>query len=177
MYSPQLRRLTKHGYLLSTLRTGNRLQRQDMLRLIRNTTRERLGKNIGVQLIRVLKVSASGRDRQGDRAAEGARALRDHAAQVHQPLAEAPVYPARAAELLRHQPVGDLVVVPVHNGNVAPADVGRAVHASVVHPNVVFDLARAAGGDRETAHDPSAAVPTRPLAGGPSKCSPNRLCF
>ena len=47
-----------HGYLLSTLRQGNRLQRQDMLRLIRNTTKERLGKNIGVQLIRVLKVSA-----------------------------------------------------------------------------------------------------------------------
>ena len=57
VFLPQLRRLTKHGYLLSTLRTGNRLQRQDMLRLIRNTTRERLGKNIGVQLIRVLKVS------------------------------------------------------------------------------------------------------------------------
>ena len=56
---PQLRRLTTHGYLLSTLRTGNRLQRQDMLRLIRNTTRERLGKNIGVQLIRVLKVSGA----------------------------------------------------------------------------------------------------------------------
>ena len=59
VFMPQLRRLTKHGYLLSTLRTGNRLQRQDMLRLIRNTTRERLGKNIGVQLIRVLKVSDS----------------------------------------------------------------------------------------------------------------------
>ena len=35
------------------------MQRQDMLKLIRNTTRKRLGKNIGVQLIRVLKVSAS----------------------------------------------------------------------------------------------------------------------
>ena len=58
-FLPQLRRLTTHGYLLSTLRTGNRLQRQDMLRLIRNTTKEHLGKNIGVQLIRVLKVSAS----------------------------------------------------------------------------------------------------------------------
>ena len=58
-FLPQLRRLTKHGFLLSTLRTGNRLQRQDMLRLIRNTTRERLGKNIGVQLIRVLKVSGA----------------------------------------------------------------------------------------------------------------------
>ena len=59
VFMPQLRRLTKHGYLLSTLRTGNRLQRQDMLRLIRNTTKDRLGKNIGVQLIRVLKVSGA----------------------------------------------------------------------------------------------------------------------
>jgi hypothetical protein len=67
-FLPQLRRLTKHGYLLSTLRTGNRLQRQDMLKLIRNTTRERLGKNIGVQLIRVLKVSAS--QKEIDRAAQ-----------------------------------------------------------------------------------------------------------
>ena len=58
-FLPQLRRLTNHGYLLTTLRTGNRLQRQDMLRLIRNTTKERLGKNIGVQLIRVLKVSGA----------------------------------------------------------------------------------------------------------------------
>ena len=58
-FMPQLRRLTKHGFLLSTLRTGNRLQRQDMLRLIRNTTKERLGKNIGVQLIRVLKVTGA----------------------------------------------------------------------------------------------------------------------
>jgi hypothetical protein len=54
-----LRKLTNHGYLLTTLRSGNRLQRQDMLRLIRTVTKERLGKNIGVQLIRVLKVSAS----------------------------------------------------------------------------------------------------------------------
>ena len=58
-FMPQLRRLTTHGYLLSTLRTGNRLQRHDMLRLIRNTTKERLGKNIGVQLIRVLKVTGA----------------------------------------------------------------------------------------------------------------------
>ena len=48
----------KHGFLLSTLRTDNRLNRHDMLKLIRNLTKDRLGKNIGVQLIRVLKVSA-----------------------------------------------------------------------------------------------------------------------
>ena len=57
-----------HGYLLSTLRGSKRLKRQDMLRLIRNTTKERLGKNIGVQLIRVLKVSAS--QKEIDRATE-----------------------------------------------------------------------------------------------------------
>jgi hypothetical protein len=59
IFLPQARRLNKHGFLLSTLRTGSRLQRQDMLRLIRNLTKERLGKNIGVQIIRVLKVSAA----------------------------------------------------------------------------------------------------------------------
>ena len=73
VFMPQLRRLTKHGYLLSTLRTGNRLQRQDMLRLIRNTTKDRLGKNIGVQLIRVLKVS--GAAAEIDKAAELQREL------------------------------------------------------------------------------------------------------
>ena len=57
IFLPHLKRLTKHGFLLSTLRTGNRLQRSDMLRLIRNTTKDRLGKNIGVQIIRVLKVT------------------------------------------------------------------------------------------------------------------------
>ena len=59
IFMKHLRALTKHGYLLSTLRTGNRLQRADMLRLIRNTTKDRLGKNIGVQLIRVLKVTGT----------------------------------------------------------------------------------------------------------------------
>ena len=58
VFVPHAKRLP-HGFLLSTLRGSNRLKRQDMLRLIRNTTKERLGKNIGVQLIRVLKVSAS----------------------------------------------------------------------------------------------------------------------
>ena len=67
-FLPQVNRLTNHGFLLSTLRTGNRMQRQDMLKLIRNITRERLGKNIGVQLIRVLKVSAS--QKEIDKAAQ-----------------------------------------------------------------------------------------------------------
>ena len=59
IFLPKVRKLTTHGFLLSTLRTRNRLTRQDMLRLIRNTTKDRLGKNIGVQLIRVLKVTSA----------------------------------------------------------------------------------------------------------------------
>ena len=35
------------------------MQRKDMLILIRRTTKERLGKNLGVQLIRVLRATAS----------------------------------------------------------------------------------------------------------------------
>ena len=57
VFLPHALSLSKHGYLLSTLRGANKMKRQDMLRLIRNVTRERLGKNIGVQIIRVLKVS------------------------------------------------------------------------------------------------------------------------
>ena len=56
-FLPQALKLTDHGFLLSTLRGSNKLKRQDMLRLIRNVTKDRLGKNIGVQIIRVLKVS------------------------------------------------------------------------------------------------------------------------
>ena len=48
---------TGHGFLLSTLRTGNRLRREDMLKIIRNTTKQRIGKKLGVQLIRVLKTT------------------------------------------------------------------------------------------------------------------------
>ena len=59
VFLPHVRALTNHGFLLSTLRGANKLKRQDMLRLIRNVTKDRLGKNIGVQIIRVLKVSDS----------------------------------------------------------------------------------------------------------------------
>ena len=58
-FLPMVRAKTKHGYLLSTLRTGSRLKREDMLKILRNVTKERLGKNLGVQLIRVLKTTAS----------------------------------------------------------------------------------------------------------------------
>ena len=67
VFVPHAKKIS-HGFLLSTLRGSNRLTRQDMLRLIRNTTKERLGKNIGVQLIRVLKVSAH--QKEIDRATE-----------------------------------------------------------------------------------------------------------
>ena len=58
-FLPMVRARTPHGYLLSTLRTGNRLRRADMLKIIRNTTKERIGKRLGVQLIRVLKTTES----------------------------------------------------------------------------------------------------------------------
>ena len=58
-FLPMVRSRTSHGYLLSTLRTGNRLRREDMLKILRNTTFERLGKKLGVQLIRVLKTTES----------------------------------------------------------------------------------------------------------------------
>ncbi len=56
-YLPYLRAKTDHGFLLSTKRYGKRLGRKDMMQLIRNTTKSRLGKNIGIQLIRVLKTT------------------------------------------------------------------------------------------------------------------------
>ena len=57
-YLPYVRANTKHGYLLSTKRYGNRMKRSDMMALLRNTTEDRLGKRIGVQLIRVMKTTS-----------------------------------------------------------------------------------------------------------------------
>ena len=56
-YLLYLRAKTKHGYLLSTKRYGNKLTRKDMMQLIRTTTKDRLGLNIGIQMIRVLKTT------------------------------------------------------------------------------------------------------------------------
>ena len=56
-YLLYVRAKTKHGFLLSTKRYGNKLTRKDMMQMIRNTTKERLGKNIGIQMIRVLKTT------------------------------------------------------------------------------------------------------------------------
>ena len=54
---PYVRAKTTHGFLLSTKRYGHKMTRKDMMQLIRNTTKSRLGKNIGIQLIRVLKTT------------------------------------------------------------------------------------------------------------------------
>ena len=53
-FVPMVKTNTSHGFLLTT-----RLQRADMLKLIRGTTMAHLGKNIGVQIIRVLKTTAA----------------------------------------------------------------------------------------------------------------------
>ena len=58
-FLPMVKATAKHGFLLSTLRTGRRLKREDMLKILRNITKERLHKNLGVQMIRVLKTTAS----------------------------------------------------------------------------------------------------------------------
>ena len=67
-FLPYVRAATSHGFLLSTMRRGTRLQRHDMLRLIRRVTEERLGKRLGVQMIRVLRVTEAAE--QIDQAAE-----------------------------------------------------------------------------------------------------------
>ena len=56
-YLIYLRAKTKHGFLLSTKRYGFKLTRKDMMTMIRNTTKDRLGLNIGIQMIRVLKTT------------------------------------------------------------------------------------------------------------------------
>ena len=56
-YVLYVRAKTKHGFLLSTKRYGNKLTRKDMMQMIRTCTKEYLGKNIGIQMIRVLKTT------------------------------------------------------------------------------------------------------------------------
>ena len=56
-FLPMVRANTTHGFLLSTKRSRNKLSRKDMLLLLRNTTQDRLGKRLGVQMIRVLKTT------------------------------------------------------------------------------------------------------------------------
>ena len=56
-YLLYLKAKTKHKFLLSTKRYGNKLTRKDMMQMIRNTTKEHLGLNIGIQMIRVLKTT------------------------------------------------------------------------------------------------------------------------
>ena len=57
LFLPMVKANTDHGYLLSTKRGRGKLSRKDMLILIRNTTQNRIGKRLGVQMIRVLKTT------------------------------------------------------------------------------------------------------------------------
>ena len=59
LFLPMVRSNTSHGFLLSTKRGRNKLRRKDMLLLLRNTTQSRLGKRLGVQMIRVLRTTDS----------------------------------------------------------------------------------------------------------------------
>ena len=56
---PYVRANTDHGFLLSTKRSGGKLSRKDMLIMLRTTTEERIGKRLGVQMIRVLKTTGA----------------------------------------------------------------------------------------------------------------------
>ena len=56
-YLPYVRAKTTHGFLISTKRGGKKMTRKDMMELLRNTTEARIGKRIGVQLVRVLKTT------------------------------------------------------------------------------------------------------------------------
>ena len=58
-YLPYVKAKTKHGYLLSTKRGASKMSRRDMLKMLRNLTEEKLGKRLGVQMIRVLKTTDS----------------------------------------------------------------------------------------------------------------------
>ena len=55
LFLPMVRSNTKHGFLLSTKRGRNKLQRKDMLLLLRNTTQNRLGKRLGFAFSRLRK--------------------------------------------------------------------------------------------------------------------------
>ena len=59
VFLPYVRAMTTHGFLLTTLRTHGPMHRRDMLKMLRKITKERLGKTLGVQMIRVLRVSAA----------------------------------------------------------------------------------------------------------------------
>ncbi len=56
-FLPYVRAKTKHGFLLSTRRDLKKLNRKDMMLMIQKTTKKHLGKNIGIQLIRVMKTT------------------------------------------------------------------------------------------------------------------------
>ena len=57
VYLPFVEASTDHGFLFSTKRFAHKMNRRDMLLILRNTTEDRLGKRLGTQLIRVLKTT------------------------------------------------------------------------------------------------------------------------
>jgi len=79
LFLPYVRAKTSHGFLLSTQRHGKRLSRRDMMKLIRNTTEDRLGKRIGIQMLRVMKTTSR---LKGIDEAEGLRAEMAHGPQM-----------------------------------------------------------------------------------------------
>ena len=58
-FLPYVRAKTKHGFLLSTRRGLRKLSRKDMMIMIRKTTERRLGKKVGIHMIRVMKTTAT----------------------------------------------------------------------------------------------------------------------
>ena len=81
-FLPIVRANTTHGFLLSTKRGRNKLSRKDMMLMLRNTTQERIGKRLGVQMIRVLKTT------------EHLKSI-DKALELQRELAHGPVMQAR----------------------------------------------------------------------------------
>ena len=52
-FVPQVKRLTKHGFLL-TNKSGNKMTKQVLSKQLQHTTRKRLGRTFSVQLLRIL---------------------------------------------------------------------------------------------------------------------------
>ena len=58
-FMPFVKAKTSHGYLLTTKVSGTKMDRRDMLLMLRRITEDRLGKRLGVQMIRVLRTTDS----------------------------------------------------------------------------------------------------------------------
>ena len=58
-FMPCVNAKTSHGYLLTTKVSGAKMDRRDLLLMLRRITEDRLGKRLGVQMIRVLRPTDS----------------------------------------------------------------------------------------------------------------------